>query len=253
MKTARYSIRTDLFSLWWPLVSVLALAAGTAPFGAEPVLTEQAAIQRAACYIGFGGSDLGRATVTVERVVPEGDKTPFLSNLVNGRDCYRVRFSGVNINLPWGERDHRVAPFHELNALLDARSGKLLRVWSTKWLDPPTAKRTAAEVEAKYRRFCSERWAGVPDALPTVPLLKALYNPFESHTEQLDAYYVTRVTEGWNGPETVTRPAWELVTYSQTSFSSGQGPEQDTPYPIYGWRIVVDAETGEMLDSSNWY
>jgi hypothetical protein len=249
------------------LVTSLSVWVSSACF-ADSAIGRQEAISIAARCIGLG--DLAGLTVTVERVVPAGDRTPFLSDLVNGRKCYAVRFSGLEIKLPLGDEDEEIiAAIHGLNALIDAESGKLFRVWSTERLDPPSMKRSPAEVADRISRTNDERWLAFPDAPPSVALLRALYHRnwrVASLMEQLDAYYVvserteTDLVPPDTEPElrvsyTKTRTTWQIVARQRHPHFWGIAPlAGDTePFPVYGCRLIVDAETGEALSASNLY
>ncbi len=231
-----------------------------------------AAIRIAAEHIGL--TDLDGIEICVRRVIPEGDTTPFLSHLINGRECYAVRFSGLEIKLPLGEEDDEIiSAVHGLNALIDAESGKLFRVWSTEWLDPQSMKRSVSESEANINRENGARWMGFPEAPPSVGLLEALYDRslrLSSLMEQLDAYYVVHESRAApqletdsqelgeasaeeRAPIVVTRATWQMVVRQQIPFLPHGGPEQVEPYPVYGLRLTVDAETGEFLGGVNFY
>jgi len=209
----------------------------------EGLISGDEAVARAAAYIGI--ADLSDVTVSVDRVVPEGDQTPFLNGMVNDRPCYVVTLDGVDIRIPWGSEEERVLPVRTLNALLDARTGQLLKLWSGEWLDPPSMRRPAAEVEDELRNYGGEEWQGFPEQLPKISFLELLYmTRFPSHMQQLDAVYVVR-----NG-----RPTW-LVTVFDTSpiETCRERPEQAEPFPVYGWRMGNDGETGELYIHSTVY
>lgn len=201
-----------------------------------------AVVATAAQYIGL--TDLEGLETSVELVVPEGDTTPFLSHLVNGRECYVVTFDKVEIRMPWthvetGEK--MVIPIRTLKALMDAESGTLLRVWSLEWLDPPSMRRTAVEIERSISQLDEEEWVGFPDSIPSTSLLEAMYKcVLAPAIEQLDAYYVTTNSLKGEG-----RATWQMIVRQRMPFGPRQDPEQEAPYPIYGWRTTADGETGE--------
>jgi hypothetical protein len=241
----------------WSFAVVVALAGvGASSTAAGSVLSADDAVRVAAEYLGLapgaatagaataGAPTVSAATVGVERVVLQGGGTPFLQ--LDGRACYSVRFGGLDIRVPWGTGGMEVVlPIHELNALVDD-SGLLLRAWSTEWLDPPTMKSDVRQVEANIGRLGYERWEGIPSEPPKVTLLQALYDRHVAYAEQLDVFYVTRVSKQGDGTWT-SQPTWQIVMRSQTPFFPDQMAEQETPYPIYGWRRGIDAQTGEVV------
>jgi hypothetical protein len=231
--------------------------------GARPPLTsEAAAVRTASQWIGL--PDSPRPVVTIARVVVKGDRTPFLHDLIEGRTCYQVTFTGLTIRLPWGENDQEItSAIHGLTALVDARSGQVLRVRSVARLNAPSDRRTAAEVEGRISLLNEERWTGLPTAPPKVSLLKALYDRegrIATYMEQLDAYYVISVTgptsvneetgQVLGGPE--TRDTWQITLHRHVPFGPFSPAEQEKPL-IYGWREVVDGQSGEHIESSNVY
>jgi hypothetical protein len=207
----------------------------------ETGVGSDAVVAIAAQYIGL--TDLAQLYITVDRVVPEGDTTPFLSHLVNGRECYVVTFDNVEIRMPWANietGEEMVIPIRTLKALMDAESGTLLRVWSTEWMDPPTMRRTALEVEQSISQLDEEEWVGFPDSIPSMSLLEAMYRyVLAASVEQLDAYYVTTNSLKGEG-----RATWQIIARQGEPFSHA-GPEQEHPYPVYGFRFTVDGESGE--------
>ncbi len=215
---------------------------------AGPVLLAPSeAAQVAAQWIG-----ISQPAAAVSAIMVEGDQTPFVHALLEGHKCYLVTFSGVNIPLPWGEDGGEImAAIHGLNALVDAQSKQVLRVWSTEWLDPPSSRRAIRDVEGKIGLLNGERWSGLPTTPPKVTLLQALRDPerrITTYMEQLDAYYVTSTCEG----ATTSDDTWQIIIHQQTPLW-GSLPEQLTPYPIYGWRLVVSGQTGAQFTSSSVY
>ena len=248
--------------------AVTACAAETPGTISPSTISDQEAIRIAAQGIGL--TDLSRLTVTATRVVLTGDQTPFVHALMEGRRCYLVVFSGVEIRVPWGVEDEKVvSAIHGLEALVDAGSAQLLRVWSSEWLNPPSMRRAVAEVELAIRSLDEERWVGIPTAPPKVTLLTALYDREyreATYMEQLDAYYVTsEKVEAWidenapDGPvyhsELRTRDTWQIILRSQVPFIPSSTPvgEQTEPYPIFGWRLAYDAQTAECVEASTVY
>jgi hypothetical protein len=239
------------------------------PDAGEGLISDDEAVARAAAYIGV--EDLSSVTVSLDRVIPEGDRTPFLSSMVNGRRCYIVTFGGVDI--PKSEDEvHRV---HTLNALVDAETGQLLKLWSSEWLDPPTMQRTAAQVEAEIGRN-GEEWQGFPEQLPKISLLELLdMTGFPPHMQQLDAVYVTLHNRRPHWLVTVrdTSPIYrvdewpELADGLRCGISVGCHPDdadawhgrdfdaerQTIQFPVYGWRMGNDGETGQLYSHSNFY
>ncbi|NIM47712.1 MAG: hypothetical protein GTO22_00350 [Gemmatimonadales bacterium] len=250
----------------------------------EGLISDDDAMARAAAYIGV--EDVSSVTVSLDRLIPEGDRTPFLSSMVNGRRCYIVTFEGLSIPNSVPEPKEEYHHVHTLNALVDAETGQLLKIWSREWLDPPSMRRTTEQVEFELR-WDGEEWPGFPDELPKISLL-ALLNLTgfpAAHAGQLDAVYVTLhndrphwlvtvldtspiecADEEPEAPDGMTCGAWydcdpddpdarcNLVDYDDPRWSLYCDAEQLTKWsPVYGWRMGNDGETGQLYTHSSTY
>jgi hypothetical protein len=215
-------------------------------------LTEGQAVDIAASYLGLG--DLSGLDIVADRVTPTGDNTPILHELINGRKCWVVSFGGLKLSEVVDDTTYDNPFISRLNVLLDAESGQLLKAWSTEWLDPPTAWRTAAEADAIVDGV-NEEWHGLPDTLPKVGLLQALSESAHlPRAEQLDVVYVSAsylTVDGW----LEAHPTWMITTRASRLLlpANWSTPEQLEPYPIYGRREVIDGETGASHFSTGQY
>jgi len=222
----------------------VALAGGAAPT-TTPAMTTYQAITTARAVLGL--TDMTGVAASATRITMKGDRSPFVHNEIGGKVCYLVAFDNVQIKMPDGEgeaAEQRTVPIHDFRVAVEASTGKVLRIWSAEWLDPPTARRSIAEIEAKLDCNSHERWDGIATTVPKVPLLEAMRrNDVGLGVEQLDVWYVM-----YKGA-----PTWIVLARSQIGGTAMDRREQTDPYPIYGWRTGINADTGRPVFAGNIY
>ncbi len=240
----------------WVMAGIVVAAVLVASVAASvptdrPLTNAAQAIARAREYLGLPAKYAGATSATT--LVVQADNTPFLHDQVVGKLCWRVTFEGVDVVTPAREGPVKNEAVRGFSVLLDAASGKLFRVSSIGPLSEVAAKR-APEVSEEVIGRAFEEWTGFPEAMPKVSLLEALRNVMEAGgAEQIDAWHVAASYDGNNG-HCDRCPTWMIVMRSTRPFEGAQKPEQPGPPPIFGFRVAIDATTGEsMFGTPNMY
>lgn len=214
---------------------------GTAPDD-SPARDAAWAVGKAYEIVGVGGDR--PPSGEPQRVSLAGDRTPFLGSQIAKQHAWRVPIKG-----PIGVLSAKITLLH---VYLDAETGKTIRIVS-EWpeAEPPLAPEPdSATATEQLRRSGDEVYHGFPDTEPKVTLTRALRaveasgGPASS-AKQVDCQYVM-----WSrmGPWRQPRAVWAITLRGIPPVHPPPGAPDD---PVFSFRYIVDASTGDWLCGSN--
>ena len=202
----------------------------------SPLTDEAAAIAFARRTIGLNDSAANK--IAASRTKIENDATPFLHQQINGRDAWMVLVQGPFSSLA-PEIDH-------LNLLLDAGDGRIVRVWSDWPADVPPIPAEAVGDRAA-EQMTNSGLEVYHDFVPGVPKTN-VQAAFAAVGKMLKPRQVVCQHILWSRMGKTPQPVW-AITLRGVDFPHPHGGEPEEPIFIFRW--IVDAETGQLLCGMN--
>ena len=172
------------------------------------------------------------------------DFVPFIANEFNGRRCWEISITDT----VRGENDLGQRRF---DVFVDSATGVALRVVTrSEDYDAESIHKAPASATEKQMTNHFEWLVGVPDSVPEVSLFEALRKSRVSAYQamELDAKYVIWTRD--LGDESKSRSVWMIQMHGGFTYPVG-GTEGFPIEKLSNYRMVVDAETGELLASDN--
>jgi hypothetical protein len=199
-------------------------------------------------YTGF--DKLGKSALDIratQLVVAQEDRTPFLKDSINGRNCWQIKIE-VQLKLEMKfALDSVNQSTREFVVLLDAETGRLFgisAVMTKNYEDRPPL--LPAEKAENMLRQMREIFHGIPSEQPVISFVKALNyvegSPFEA--KEIYASYVM-----YSQMRGEPHPVWYIDLRGITPIVSEPGKEG-----LEHWnhmRSVIDARTGKHIRSTN--
>lgn len=214
--------------------------------------SEQEALQQARIYTGFGDTASLAQTGSPEakRINLAVDDTPFLHSLIAGHEIWQVTFKDVVIPYEGLDPDSLPQYARDFQVLLDAKTGRLLKITS---VGPATSRwkyslPASAQASEDYARKCSLAVTGLPTAQPA-PLVKVLTKcpntPFLA--ERIVAVYVDITTRDRVNPV----PRWFISLRGIPPIPVFGGPENSVPIEQRtSIEIIANPINGTILASA---
>ncbi len=210
------------------------------------------AISRA---ILLSGLDVVSDKISAERMTLTGNKTPFLSEQLNGKSVWRVRFGPGSLKLKSSQPGFVDKYQRIFDVILDATTGQLFGV-ECKFGGAAEEMRPDPETASAERqlRAASEVYVGLPAVDPKITFLSALDvvltngggSPFVA--KEIAGIYVMD-SEMNSAP----RAVWVITLRGLPPYSF-HGPAAET-VPIWHrnhMRSVIDAMRGKFLFATNY-
>ena len=201
--------------------------------------------------IGFERLKLARpGTLSVSGVEALVDTTtPFVHGELNAKRVWRVNIGGLLFQDSLTMLHDLTAEPHDFTVFVDSTSGIVLRVETrASNFDASEIRRASASLAEGQLTQVAERYVGLPTIAPAISLKEALSRssiPPELAMEVVADYLVVEYSVGHHkGP----RHAWVVNMNGGFSFPADCFPEIACNH----YRIVVDAQSGEVLCSTNW-
>jgi hypothetical protein len=182
----------------------------------------------------------------------EHDETPYLGSEFVGKAFWHVVVPHLKLELPSTPDWFDNSKLRTFDALVEPQSGRVVRL--TSWWpegDGPVIVQPDSTVAAEQlRRSGNEVYHGLPDHDPQATLIQALDaiqrgGAAPLMAKQISANYVMWSRIGkWRNPRSV----WAITLRGVMP----EMPREGMPIePIYQYRYIVDAVTGQYLCSSN--
>ncbi|MEA2030010.1 MAG: hypothetical protein U9N55_00210 [candidate division Zixibacteria bacterium] len=220
---------------------------------AHVLKTRQDAENTALAFTGF--SKLKECSVDTAKsikLVITDDQTPFLRDSINGRECWQIEIEARLELEMWITPDSLRDISRKFVVLLDAETGRLVRISSVLAEDyeHKPLKPSAEKAENSLRQM-REIFHGFPDEQPVVSFLEALDHvvgsPFQA--KEIYAWYVVYTLNDREEPH----PVWWIDLRGIPPVHLID-PERGGNTPIEKLnhqRSVIDAKTGQHIRSSN--
>lgn len=184
-------------------------------------------------------------------VALQHENTPYLNQELIGRPLWHVVLQNwsaeVKSTPSWLKDPYR----RTLDIFLDPRTGQIVKIKS-RWPEgePPMADElSAGEAVEEMRRAGNEIYHGFPTTTPRVTFLDALDSmQRESGTCALAARQIVGRYVVWSRMGRKPKTVWAITVRGVPPRKAPPGAPQE---PIYQYREIVDAETGNVLCGSN--
>jgi hypothetical protein len=214
----------------------------------------EAALASAASALGFDYMKLMMSGALKARGVETlvDTTTPFVHGELSTRRVWRLDVGGITFDDSLPSLDESTTALRDFTVFVDSASGVVLRVMTRgPHFDESVIRRASASFAEEQLSQMGERYVEVPTITPVVSLKEALkwssIQP-ELAMEVVADYLVVEYSVGHHkGP----RPAWVVNMNGGFSFPVGCFPGA----PLIAcnhYRLVVDAQTGDVLCSTNW-
>jgi hypothetical protein len=207
-------------------------------------------------------NDLGGIIYSYKQVNITDDNTPFLHEQIKGKkDVWLVEAKNVYLRRFPSGRENTDRKF---SILVDSNSGKLLKITSKYDGFDPDMKPEPNAASAERQIGGNEKYLGFPDTPPTITFLKALDILNEkavskpTSAKEIDAYYISWSSNdmSWISKTILGQHnVWVITLRGVPALPGGSWPGEDVSkikkWSINHLRIVLDAETGEILSQGN--
>lgn len=224
----------------------------------QPELTEGRAIDNdtmstvGSALISLDGKAIVSEIADAKKVMIEDDQTPYLSAQINHHEFVVVALRGWSVKLPSSGVSGSASRELTFDVLVNPNTRQVVKIRS-RWPEgvPPIDPEPNAAVAAEQMwRSGHEVYHGFPLDRPIVHLAEALRTVYSrgaavDRAAQISADYVmwSRMGE-WQEP----RPVWAITLRGIPSVRSPPGGSRE---PIFFFRYIVDARTGDFLCGSN--
>lgn len=209
------------------------------------------ALQSAKFWLTGDRSDLLRtgADIAVAPAVEVhvDSTTAFVSDILDRRPSWRVQVFGLHSILEHDSIPNMVDSMLTCEILLDSLSGQLLTCGTTRQGVPDLGfvLPTASQAQG-FLKMVGERYHGLPDVEPGIPLIQVLqeYRRYVLAATDVTIQYLLFTDYDHKTP----LPVW--VLFMRGDFDIGVSPGSSAA-SRGTWRIVIDAMSGELLSRSN--
>ena len=208
------------------------------------------AIERALQFTGIESridTSSANSSVRAEKVIIKDDVTPFLSNKINGREIWRVLYTGVDFRVPLLLSDSNVTKLRDIEVLLDPETGQLLRVIVTCREVDSTVKPEPSVLQAEqHLKRKREIYHDFIEGLPAISFIDAVFVGVGCMPWAANMIIAQLITQS-NLDGEINR-VWHFICLDvPITLATFGGTYKDVDRA----RCVVDATTGVWLEMSS--
>lgn len=212
--------------------------------------SEEQAILRALQFTGLERRFTDRAAATAALPIKDSisdDVTPFLSDKINNKSLWRVKFTDVDFRRPLLLKNKGVSNLRDIEILLDQETGQLLRIIvSSGEIDPTLPPEPSAEYAEKMLRQTGEIYHGFPETIPQVPFIEAVFSGVGCRPWSANEIIAQLVIHSRFDEE--PKPVW---CFTCRGLPVAKEHSKGTLRQLNRERCVVDATTGQWLFMTN--